>query len=130
MWSFPRESHCFWFCVFHINVLMPMLNYYIFVHVSVYVSISASIYLSIYLSIYIYIYIYICIYLVICLFSYLVKSWVILTPQIPIELVHFSFSLFTSVFLFFNSMTSWFPIHNTLPTSTSLEYSERSFKQI
>ena len=102
MCSFLLENHCFWFCVLHINVLMLMLNYYVFINVSICINLCIYLYIFMYLSSHLFLY----------LFNYLEKSWDMFTWWIPIEEVHFNFPLLISVLLFSESMTSWLPILN------------------
>ena len=121
MCSFPQESHCFWFCVLHINVLMPMLNYYVFIHISIYV--------SIYVSMYLYLCIYLVIYFSICLtiLKSLESCWY---DEFELNMY---ISIFHFLYLFFSSPTLWHLDSLSsifLPISTSLEYLEKSFKSI
>ena len=50
MCSFLWKSHCFWFCVLHIHVLMFMLNYYVFIDISICINLCIYLYIFMYLS--------------------------------------------------------------------------------
>ena len=50
MCSFLWKSHCFWFCVLHIHVLMFMLNYYVFINISTCINLCIYLYIFMYLS--------------------------------------------------------------------------------
>ena len=118
---FYRKAIASGFCVLHINVLMPMLNYYVFIHVSIYV--------SIYVSNYIYLCIYLVIYSSICLtvLKSLESCW---HDEFPLNRF---ISIFYVSYLCFSSPTLWHLDSLSsifLPISTSLEYLERSFKSI
>ena len=102
MCSFLWESHCFWFCVLHINVLMLMLNCYAFIGISIHI--------NLYIYLYIYLFIYLVINLSICL-TILKSLESCLHDEFQlnrfISIFHFSY-----LFLFSDSMTSWLPILN------------------